>query len=172
MARGVALLLLVALACGCGEEEVTLEPMTQATAGLDVQIVSCAAGTFQVAFDPARQVTLRRNGRQVAFASFEKRSADGACGRAAHRRTLPPGRTSEARLGAGIYRRVELECAAPSRVRVTVHAILDGNHPGKIAGSTLGLETAKTTIVGAVLKNKGDPNASRVYRAPAFCRRR
>ncbi len=171
MASRVILLSLVALACGCAEDEVAMEPVTNATADLDVQVVSCAAGTFRVVFDPARRVTVTRGGRQVAVASFRTRSADGACGDAARRKTLPPATTSEARLGAGIRRRVELECAMSRPVQLTVHAILDGNHPGKIVGSTLALQTAQTTIVAAVLKNQGDPNASRVYRAPAFCRR-
>jgi hypothetical protein len=170
MASRLILLSLVVLAFGCAEEEVAMEPVTEETAGLDIQVVSCAPGTFHVVFDPARRATLTRAGRQVAFASFRARSADGACGRAARRETLPRA-TSEARLGAGIYRRVQLECTVTRPVQVIVHAILDGNHPGKIAGSTLGLQTAKTTVFGAVLKNQGDPNASRIYRAPAFCRR-
>jgi hypothetical protein len=62
-------------------------------------------------------------------------------------------------------------CTTSKPVRVAVHAIFDGDHPGRTLGSLLTLSVGRATILGAVLQNKGDPNASRVYRAARFCRR-
>jgi hypothetical protein len=170
--RGVFFVLAALAASGCAGDEVTLPPQATvtaiATADVDLRAVTCVAGTLRVAFDPANRVTVTRGGQRVVFASFDRRNADGACGAAVHRKTIPA--TDDGLLGGGISRRVELSCTATGPVQVAVHAILDGDHPGRSVGSTLTLRVGRTTILSAVLKNMGDPIASRVYRAKRVCR--
>jgi len=140
-----------------------------ARAKLGFEVATCKAGTVRVVFDPARSVVVTRAGRRVAFASFDGHSADGACGAAVRQTTLAV--TDDSLLGPGIYRRAAFACTTSKPLRVAVHAISDGDHPGRTLGSSLTLSVGRATILGAVLKNKGDPNASRVYRAARFCRR-
>jgi hypothetical protein len=164
---GRAVIVLAALACGaCGRGEVIVQPVTN----LDAQFVKCRPGTFKVVFDPAERVAVTHDGQEVAFASFERRSTDGACGSAVPATSLSSSLIDAGRPRAVVYHRVELQCAASEPVEVAVHAIADGDHPGQTVGSVLTLRAGDATIVSAVLKNKGDPQASRVYRAADVCR--
>jgi hypothetical protein len=127
----------------------------------------CPTRTFNVAFDPTRQVIVTAGERPLASATFSRRAISGRC-----RRVREPGAVVSGRLGAGIYARTAFRCMATKPIRIRTHAIVNGD-TGGIAGSVLlvGIGSPRfRVIVSAVLKNKGDPKASRIYRAAAYCK--
>jgi hypothetical protein len=127
----------------------------------------CPVTSFTVAFDPKRQVVVASGGRLLARASFERRILGRAC-----RRVRQPKAFRDGGLGREIRRALGFRCAASAPIRVHVNPIRDGDHPGRFVGSALvvGIGDPFRTIVSAVLKNRGDPKASRLYRAAAYCK--
>jgi hypothetical protein len=68
----------------------------------------------------------------------------------------------------GIYAPAEFDCRVPAGVSIDVHPILNGN-TGRYDGSNVLLLDGKAIVLAAVLENKGDPRASRIYHAPRYC---
>ena len=127
----------------------------------------CPTRTFNVAFDPTRQVVVTAGERRLASATFGRRTISSRCRRAGEPRVVASGR-----LGPGIYTRTAFRCTATKPIRIRTHAIVNGD-TGGIAGSVLlvGVGSPRfRVIVSVVLKNKGDPKASRIYRAAAYCK--
>lgn len=143
--------------CGGGEQRAS-DPTFRAN-------VRCEATSFRVAFDPADGVTMTTGGHTLASASFGTRSVDDGCAAIEEARMY-----SDALLGRGVYKRLTLECDVPARPEVQVHPITgDG---AAVVGSVLSVAvTGPRLVVSAVLKNRGDPAASRVYFAEKYCRR-
>ncbi len=127
--------------------------------------VACSARSFTVSFSPQRDVVVTARGTTLGSASFTRRWVSPRCDRVAE-----PRRFADGGLGGEIRRRVVLRCSAPRSIRIHVNPILNGD-TDKIVGSNLVVGTGEPlrTIVSAVLKNKGDPYASRIYRAAAYC---
>jgi hypothetical protein len=127
----------------------------------------CPVTSFAVAFDPKRQVVVTSGDRLLARVSFERRILGEAC-----RRVGRPKAFRDGGLGREIRFALGFRCAATAPIRVHVNPIRDGDHPGKLVGSALavGVGDPFRTIVSAVLKNRGDPKASRLYRAAAYCK--
>jgi hypothetical protein len=172
MARRAFLALPLLVTAGCAHDP---NMGSRADAEVVLERMTCAAGTLVVSFDPALHAIVRRDGDEIAFASFRERRAESPSCESTSSETLAPLGYDDSQLAVGTYRRVELECRPTQPVEIVVHAIFDGDHPGKIVGSALVLATGtrakKVTILSAVVKNQGDPQASRVYRAPSSCRR-
>lgn len=127
----------------------------------------CSVRTFVVAFDPKQRVVVSDgDGRVLGSASFTRRSLTGRC-----RRVTEPKEFVDGGLGREIRRQIAFRCSAPKPIRLHVNPIRDGN-TGAVVGSALevGYGTRFRVIASAVLKNKGDPYASRVYRARAYCK--
>ena len=127
----------------------------------------CPVTSFAVAFDPKRQVVVTSGGRLLARVSFDRRIVGESC-----RRVGRPKAFRDGGLGREIRFAVGFRCAATAPIRVHVNPIRDGDHPGKLLGSALavGVGDPLRTIVTSVLKNRGDPKASRLYRAAAYCK--
>jgi hypothetical protein len=124
---------------------------------------ACPVRSFDVSFDPKRRVVVTSGGRVLASATFRTQSVGGSC-----RRVREPKGFLERGIGRAIRSPLGFHCAANKPIRVHVNPILDR---GKIVGSDLsvGIGNPLRVIVSAVLK-KGDPRASRVYRASAYCK--
>jgi hypothetical protein len=127
----------------------------------------CASRSFTMAFDPKRQAVVSDGTRVLASASFTSRAVSGSC-----RRVPAPKRYVGGGLGAPIRARTSFRCLANKPIRVHVNPIR--NDAGAIVGSSLqvgiGTDARLRVIASAILKNKGDPQASRVYRAAAYCK--
>jgi hypothetical protein len=125
----------------------------------------CPASSFVVAFDPKRRVVVTSGGHVLGSATFTSRTLGAAC-----RRVPEPKAFRDGGLGAEIRSRLGFRCATTARIRVHVNPIRDDR--GAIVGSNLsvGLGDPLRVIVSAVLKNKGDPYASRIYRASEYCK--
>lgn len=126
---------------------------------------ACSATNFTVSFDPARGAVVRSGGRTLASATFRTRSVGASCRRVREPKGFLEGRG----LGVAIRYRLGFRCAANRPIRVHVNAIYSR---GAIVGSNLsvGIGDPLRVIVSAVLKKKGDPHASRLYRARAYCK--
>jgi hypothetical protein len=127
----------------------------------------CPTRAFALAFDPNRQVVVMEGQRRLASASFTTQTISKRC-----RRVAAPQRYVSRGLGAPIRERAGFRCAATKPIRIHVHPIRDGD-TGKTIGSVLlvGIGSPRfRVIVSAVLKNKGDTKASRLYRAGAYCK--
>ena len=74
-------------------------------------------------------------------------------------------------LGRAVRRSVILRCTAPKPIRIQAHPILSSD-TNTFIGSVLivGTTSPARAIVSVVLKNKGDPQASRIYWARRYCR--
>jgi hypothetical protein len=127
----------------------------------------CPVTSFAVAFDPKRQVVVTSGGRLLARVSFERRVVGEAC-----RRVRRPKAFRDGGLGREIRFALGFRCAATAPIRVHVNPIRDGDHPGRFVGSALvvGIGDPLRAIVTVVLKNRGDPKASGLYRAAAYCK--
>ena len=128
--------------------------------------VACSTRIFEVSFDPARRVVVTSGGKVLASATFTALTLGGSC-----RRVAEPKAFGDGGLGPEIRTATGFRCAAPAPVRIHVNAIR--NTSGKIVGSNLSVGTGGprlSVIVSAVLKNRGDPNASRIYRARSACK--
>jgi hypothetical protein len=127
----------------------------------------CATHSFTVSFDPKRQAVVSDGRNTLASVSFTSRSVSSRC-----RRVAAPKRYLGGRLGAEIRVRTSFRCLATKPIRVHVNPIR--NDAGAVVGSSLqvgiGSEARLRVIASAILKNKGDPYASRVYRAATYCK--
>jgi hypothetical protein len=128
--------------------------------------VACTTRSFDVSFRPKYHVVVTSGGTELGRASFTTRRLTGVCPRVHEPRNYADGG-----LGAEIRRRVVLHCTAPRPIRVHVNSIINGD-TGAIVGSNLsvGVGDPLRVIMSAILKNKGDPYASRIYRAKRYCR--
>ena len=139
----------------------TTPPLRTATA-------VCATRIFTVSFDPKRQVVVSDGRRALASASFATRTISSRCRRAAEPKAFVDGG-----LGPEIRAKITFRCMTTQPIRIHVNPIRNRDS-NRIVGSALdvGLAAGKRfrTIVAAVLKNKGDPAASSVYRAATYCK--
>jgi hypothetical protein len=121
---------------------------------------------FTLAFDPDRNAVVTSHGARLGAVSFTRRWLSAACRRVAQRRNF-----AGDGLGRAVRRSVQLRCMAPKPIRIHVHPILSGDTYTFI-GSVLIVGTAgpPQAVVSVVLKNKGDPQASRIYWARAYCK--
>ena len=126
--------------------------------------VACAAHVVQVDFSPQRRVIVTSGGTRLAFASFTARSLTSTC-----RRVPEPRAYTGGGLGPEIRRPLLVRCTSAAPLRIHVNPIVDDN--AKRIGSSLQIGTGDPlrVIVSAILKNKGDPYASRIYRAKRYC---
>lgn len=127
---------------------------------------TCSAHTFTIVFDPSRQVVVRDGAGMLASASFTTRRLSSRC-----RRQAQPKSFVDGGLGSEIRTRSTFRCLTAQPIRIHVNPIRNGD-TGRISGSDLavGVGSPFRVVVSAVLKNKGDPRASRVYRAAAYCK--
>jgi hypothetical protein len=128
----------------------------------------CATHSFTMTFDPKRRVVLTDGGRVLASATFTSRSVSSRCRRVrAAKRHLYGG------LGSAISGRTSFRCLTTQSIRVEVNPIWNRD-TGAVVGSSVQVGVGTTSrmrvIVSAILKNKGDPYASRVFRAAANCK--
>src|SRR5437764_6571370 len=138
------------------------------SAGPRTVTATCASSTFTIAFDPKRHAVVTDGaGHVLASASFTTRGVSTRC-----RRVAEPKRIVNGGLGPEIRRAINFRCLTSKPIRVHVNPIRNdsGAVVGSFIGVGLGSGTKFRTIVSAVLKNKGDPYASRVYRASAYCK--
>jgi hypothetical protein len=161
-AVGIAAAVLAVAACGGGDDD-ALRPAFDG-------VFSCTASALRVEFDPTSGVIVNADGGVLAAATFTRRQVSEDC-------SLVPGapRTTEDGspydsdlLAKGIYGRAEIECTVAGGVRIDVHPIFNADI-GRNDGSVLLVADGMTVVVSTVLKNKGDPRASRVYHAPRYC---
>jgi hypothetical protein len=128
--------------------------------------VACSTSSFQISFDPKNRVVVTSSGKVLASADFVSRSLGSSC-----RRVGDPKQFVNGGLGSEIRSAASFRCAASEPIRIHVNPITD--EAGKRIGSSLGVGIGTTrmrVIVSAILKNRGDPYASRVYRAAAYCK--
>ena len=127
----------------------------------------CAAHSFTMAFDPKRRAVVTDGRHVLASATFTSRAVSSLCLRVAG-----PKRYLDGGLGAEIRARTSFRCLAAKPIRVHVNPIR--NDAGGIVGSSLqvgiGTDARLRVIASAILKSRGDPYASRVYRAAAYCK--
>jgi hypothetical protein len=157
MVRAVVLVALAALGLAAG---VGAKQVSTATA-------VCAAHSFTMTFDPKRQAVVSDGTHVLASVSFRSRALSSTC-----RRVGTPKRYDSRGLGAEIRARTTFRCLTNVPIRVHVNPIRNGS--GAIVGGNLvvgiGTDARLRVIASAVLKNKGDPYASRVYRAATYCK--
>jgi hypothetical protein len=127
----------------------------------------CATHSFTMAFDPKRQAVVTDGEHVLASATFTSRVVSSRC-----RRVAEPKRYVDRGLGPEIRARTSFRCLANKPIRVHVNPIR--NDAGAIVGSSLqvgiGSDARLRVIASAILKNRGSPYASRVYRAAAYCK--
>ena len=120
-----------------------------------------------MAFDPKRQAVVNDGAHVLASASFTSRTISSRC-----RRVAEPKRMVSAGLGGEIRGRTSFRCLTTQPIRVHVNPIR--NDAGAIVGSSfqvgIGTDASLHVIASAILKNKGNPYASRVYRAATYCK--
>ena len=163
MRRGVAAVVAAAAAA------TTFGIAASSGTGTGTATAACPVHSFAVAFDPKRNVVVTDGARTLASASFTTRTISGRCRRVAQPRGFVGGG-----LGSEIRTRTTFRCLAARPIRIHVNPIRNGD-TGKTVGSALEVGIAAThsrlrVVVSAVLKNRGDPRASRIYRAAAFCK--
>jgi hypothetical protein len=157
---GVAVLLVVAAAAG-------LAPADGGSRSVSTSTAVCATHSFTMAFDPRRQAVVSDGTHVLASASFTSRAVSSRC-----RRVPEPRRFVSGGLGSPIRSRTSFRCLATQPIRVHVNPIRDD--AGAIVGSSLqvgiGTDARLRVIASAILKSKGNPDASRVYRAATYCK--
>ena len=126
----------------------------------------CATHSFTMTFDPMRQAVVTDGERVLASISFTSRAVSTRC-----RRVAEPKRYVYSGLGSAIRARTSFRCLANKPIRVHVNPIR-GGASNAVVGSNLvvGIGSPLRVIASAILKNKGDPSASRVYRAATYCK--
>ena len=128
----------------------------------------CSTHSFVISFDPKRRVLLTDGGRVLASATFTSRSISSRC-----RRVREPKRYLYGGLGKAMRGRTSFRCLAAQPIRVFVHPIWNRD-TGVVVGSSVqvgvGTSSRVRVIVSAILKNNGDPFASRVFSAAANCK--
>jgi hypothetical protein len=137
------------------------------SASVGTGTIACSTSSFSISFDPKRRVVVTNGDNEVlASASFTARSLGSVC-----KRVAEPKGFADGGLGPEIRKAISFRCAANAPIRIHVNPITD--EAGKIVGSSLGVGIGAPrlrVIVSAVLKNRGDPYASRVYRAKSYCK--
>jgi hypothetical protein len=127
----------------------------------------CGTRAFAITFDPKRRVVVTDGRNMLASATFSSRAVSSRC-----RRVGDPRRYVNSGLDGEIRTKASFRCQATRPIRVHVNPIR--NDRDEIVGSSLsvgiGTATRLRVIVSAILKNKADPYASRVYRAAAYCK--
>ena len=127
----------------------------------------CATHSFTVSFDPKRQAVVTDGRNVLASATFASRAISSRC-----RRVPKPKSYLDGGLGSEIRARTTFRCLATKPIRVHVNPIR--NDAGAVIGSSLqigiGSAARLRVIASVILKNKGDPSASRVYRAATYCK--
>jgi hypothetical protein len=144
----------VLAACGGGQEM---------RSALDA-VVRCDAESVRLTFDPAESAQVESEGRILAVATFTTRRLSTDCEAGINE----PDRWTSATERQGLYRRAAFACRVESDVGIHVHPILNADK-NRNDGSVLLVLDGDTIVASAVLKNKGDPNASRIYHAPSSC---
>jgi hypothetical protein len=166
-----AVLVLALVAAGCGGAEESPAASEPSQPSEFARAVSCGVARFTVSFDPKEQVLIEDGGRELAWGSFTDRRVDGDC--RVVREGMPAEEEAEqidsSSLGDGVYAPVELTCSAPSPITINVNPIYYRRIGGRVDGSSVSVSSAGTSVAAAVLKNKGDPRASRIYFAARFC---
>jgi hypothetical protein len=116
-----------------------------------------------VMFDPKTRVVAVAADARLGFASFTERWVSGAC------RRVPEPRAFVGKLGPELRRPLRLHCAASKPLRIHVNPI---RGDGAVVGSSfqVGFGDPLQVIASAILKNRGSPYASRIYRDPKYCR--
>ena len=141
-------------------------PASSSTMRLSATAV-CTTQSFTMTFDPKRRAVVSDGTHVLASASFTSRAVSSRC-----RRVAEPKRFLDGGLGREIRARTSFRCLATKPIRVHVNPIR--NDAGAIVGTSLqagiGTDARLRVIASAILKNKGDPYASRVYRAAAYCK--
>jgi hypothetical protein len=159
MAR-VLVVLAAAAVAAAASSSVVGAPTPQTTA-------VCATHTFTMTFDPKRQAAVTDGTHVLASVSFRSRAVSSRC-----RRVGTPKHYDARGLGVGIRGRTSFRCLTNESIRVHVNPIRNGS--GAIVGGNLvvgvGSDARLRVIASAVLKNKGDPHASRVYRSATYCK--
>ena len=127
----------------------------------------CATRAFTITFDPKRRAVVTDGQHVLASATFTSRAISGRC-----RRVPAPRRYVNGGFGGEIRRKISFRCQATQPIRVHVNPIRDDRDEivGSSLGAGIGTATRLRVIVSVLLKNKGDPYASRVYRAAAYCK--
>lgn len=125
----------------------------------------CATHSFTMTFDPKGRAVAASGRQALASVSFTSRAISSRC-----RRVAEPKRYVNGGLGSEIRVRTSFLCRATRPIRVHVNPIR--NDAGAIVGSNLvvGIGSPLRVIASAILKNKGDPYASRVYSAATYCK--
>lgn len=123
----------------------------------------CSPRTFTVTFDSREQVVVSANGRTLATATFEARTISAACRRVRE----PP--LSEMGPASVVYARIAIRCTLPRAPNVVLHPVMGENDES--VGNVLLISDRSEPAVSAVLKNRGDPQASRIYFASLYCER-
>ena len=125
----------------------------------------CATHSFTMTFDPTRQAVVTDGERVLASISFTSRAVGTRC-----RRVAEPKGYVKRGLGGEIRARTSFRCLATRPIRVHVNPIRGSANA--VVGSNLvvGIGSPLRVIASAILKNKGDPSASRVYRAATYCK--
>ena len=125
----------------------------------------CATHSFTMTFDPKRQAVVTDGERVLASISFTSRAVSTRC-----RRVAEPKRYVYSGLGSAIRARTSFRCLANKPIRVHVNPIRGATNA--VVGSNLvvGIGSPLRVIASAILKNKGNPSASRVYRAATYCK--
>jgi hypothetical protein len=141
-------------------------PASSSTMRLTATAV-CASHSFTMTFDPKGKAFVSDGRHVLASASFTSRAVSSRC-----RRVPEPKRFLDGGLGPEIRARTSFRCLANKPIRVHVNSIR--NDAGAIVGTSLqagiGTDARLRVIASAILKNKGDPYASRVYRAARYCK--
>ena len=125
----------------------------------------CATHSFTMTFDPKRQAVVTDGERVLASISFTSRAVSTRC-----RRVAEPKRYVYSGLGSAIRARTSFRCLANKPIRVHANPIRGATNA--VVGSNLvvGIGSPLRVIASAILKNKGNPSASRVYRAATYCK--
>jgi hypothetical protein len=156
MARVLVVLAALALAA----------PASSSTTRLTATAV-CASHSFTMTFDPKRKAFVSDGTHVLASGSFTSRAVSSRC-----RRVPEPKRFVGAGLGREIRARTSFRCLTNAPIRVHVNPIR--NEAGAIVGTSLqagiGTDARLRVIASAILKNKGNPYASRVYRSATYCK--
>ena len=157
---GIGVAVAAAAACGGGDG---LRPASDG-------VFSCRSDSVRVEFDPASGVSVAAGGDALARATFTERHVSEDCDlvRGAPKTTMEESPYDDRLLANGRYRRANVDCTVAGGVRIYVHPIFNADI-GRNDGSVLLVVDGRKIVVSAVLKNKGDPQASRVYHAPRYC---
>ena len=172
MVRALFVLLAAVAAAGCGGEETAL---VEVGAGTPLRpfygLVECDVRAVTVRFDPRAAVFVEADDSALAVATFEERSVSKDCTAVRKGRwTDADGGYDDAGVGAPVRERITLRCEPPPPLGIDVHPIYGGTEAVTLGSNLLVLSGSERDIVlSAVLKNEGDPQASRIYHVARYC---